>query len=93
MFDKFKNINILKWRKAQNEIKKQLEQLFVVVERSGIKVVVRGDKKIEKLEIDGQDNKVLREIINDAMKEMEKKTEKHMRGQTDILKDLGIPGV
>ncbi len=88
MFDKIKDLN--KLRKAQGEIKKQLEQIFVVSEKPGMRVVIRGDKKIEKLEIDGQDNKVLRELLNDSFKEVDKKVEKQTRGQ---LKDLGFPGI
>lgn len=88
MFDKIKDLNKLK--KAQSEIKKQLEGIFVSVEKRGYKVVIRGDKKIEKLEIDGEDNKELREVLNDTFKDVDKKVEKQMRGQ---LSDLGIPGL
>lgn len=88
MFDKIKDLN--KLRKAQVEIKKQLEQIFVTSEKSGYRVVIRGDKKIEKLEIDGEDNKALREMLNDAFKEVDKKVEKQTRGQ---LQDLGFPGI
>lgn len=85
MFDKLKDLN--KLRKAQGEIKKQLEQIFVTTEKSGFRVVIRGDKRIEKLEIDGEDNKALREILNDSFKEVDKKVEKQTRGQ---LQDLGF---
>lgn len=87
MLDKLRDLN--KLRKAQTEIKKQLEQIFVTTEKSGIRVVIRGDKKIEKLEIDGEDNKALRDMLNDSMKEVDKKVEKQTRGQ---LQDLGFPG-
>ena len=49
-----------------------------------------GDKKIEKLEIDGVDDKALRDLMNDAFKDVDKKVEKQMRGQ---LQDLGLPGL
>jgi DNA-binding protein YbaB len=88
MFDKFKDLN--KLRKAQSEIKKQLEQIFVTTEKSGIKIVIRGDKRIEKLEIDGEDRKDLRDLLNDTSKEVDKKVEKQMRGQ---LSELGFPGL
>jgi len=88
MFDKIKDLN--KLRKAQGEIKKQLEQIFVVSEKQGMRVVIRGDKRIEKLELSGEDNKVLRELLNDSFKEVDKKVEKQTRGQ---LKDLGFPGM
>jgi DNA-binding protein YbaB len=86
MFDKLKELNRLK--KAQSEIKKQLEQIFVTAERGGNKVVIRGDKRIEKIELDGEENKALRDLLNDASKDVDKKVEKQMRGQ---LKDLGFP--
>lgn len=88
MFDKVKDMN--KLRKTQSEIKKQLENIFVTVEKSGYRVVIRGDKRIEKLEINGEDDKQLREMLNDAFKDVDKKVEKQMRGQ---LSDLGIPGL
>jgi DNA-binding protein YbaB len=86
MFDKIKDLN--KLRKMQSEVKKQLEQIFVSYEKEGIKVVIRGDKKVEKVEIDGEENKLFKEILNDANKEVDKKVEKQMKGQ---LKDLGFP--
>jgi len=88
MFDKLKDLN--KLRKVQSEMKKQLEQITVDHEKNGIKVVVRGDKKIESVEIDGDENKLIKDIINDAMKQVDKKVEKQMRGS---MKDLGIPGL
>ena len=88
MFDKLKDLHRLK--KIQSDIKKQLEQIFVVQESGNIKVVVRGDKRIEKIEIDGEEDKNLKNLINEAMKETDKKVEKLMRGQ---MQDLGIPGL
>lgn len=85
MFDKVKNLNNL--RKTQGEIKKELEQIFVQAEKAGIKLLVRGDKRIEKLEINGEEQKALRELLNDTMKDVDKKAEKQMRGH---LSDLGL---
>lgn len=85
MFDKLKDLNNL--RKAQAEIKKELEQIYVEAEKAGIKILVRGDKRVEKLEIDGVENKILRDLINDTMKDVDKKVEKQMRGH---MADLGL---
>ena len=74
----------------QAEVKKQLENIFVTNEKGGVELVIRGDKKIEKLIIDGEDNKNLRDLINDSMKEVDKKVEKQMRGQ---LSELGFPNL
>jgi DNA-binding protein YbaB len=86
MFDKVKEI--AKWKKIQDEIKHQQEQIFATVEKRDIKVVVRGDKKVEKIEIDGEENRDLKDAVNDAMKEIDKKLEKKLRGQAG---DLGLP--
>ena len=74
-------------RKAQGEIKKELEQIFVEGDKQGIKILIRGDKRVEKLEIDGVEQKALRDLINDTMKDVDKKVEKQMRGH---MADLGL---
>ena len=84
MFDKIKDLN--KLRKAQGEIKKELEQIFVEGEKQGIKILIRGDKRVEKLEIDGVEQKSLRDLINDTMKDVNKKVEKQMRGHMADLR-------
>lgn len=86
MFDKIKELN--KFKQAQSKIKKQMEEIYASREKDGIKIVVRGDKKIQKLEIDGEDQKDLKDLINDTFGDVDKKVEKQMRGQ---LKDLGLP--
>jgi DNA-binding protein YbaB len=88
MFDKFKDI--AKWKKLQDEVKRQQEQVFVTLEKKGYKIVVRGDKRIEKIEIDGEEYKELRDVINDSLKDVDKKLEKKLRAQAG---DLGIPGM
>lgn len=88
MFDKLKDLNHL--RKVQSDVKKQLESIFVSQEKMGTRVVIRGDKHIEKLEIGSEENKALRDLLNDTMKEVDKKVEKQMRGQ---LKEFGLPGI
>jgi DNA-binding protein YbaB len=86
MFEKIKELN--RFKQAQSKIKKQLEDIYSTKEKNGTLVVVRGDKKIQKIEIDGVEQKELRELINDTFGEVDKKVEKQMRGQ---LKDLGLP--
>lgn len=88
MFDKLKDLN--KLRKIQAEMKKQLEQIFVTQEKQGYTIVMRGDKHIEKIEIEGEEDKNLKDILNKTMKDVDKKVEKQMRGQ---MGDLGIPGL
>ncbi|OGC50456.1 hypothetical protein A2716_04605 [candidate division WWE3 bacterium RIFCSPHIGHO2_01_FULL_40_23] len=88
MFDKMKDLYNLK--KQADSMKKEMEQIFVEYENRGIKLVVRGDNHIEKIEVDGVEDKRLKDVINDALKEVQKKVAKKMKGQ---LSDLGIPGL
>lgn len=88
MFDKVKEI--AKWKKIQDQVKKQQEQIFATAEKHGYRVVVRGDKRIEKIEIDGEEYKELKDIVNDALKDVDKKLEKKLRGQAS---ELDIPGM
>ena len=81
---------IYKAQKAQSRMQKELQQIYAAEEKKGIKVVVRGDRKIEKIEIDGEERKDLKELINSAMKEAEKKAEKKLRSSVDVddLKEM-----
>ena len=88
MFDKAKALNDL--RKTQAEMKKQMEAIHILNEKRDMKVVIRGDKKIEEILIDGENQKDLVDLINDTLKKVDKKVEKQMRGQ---LSNLGIPGL
>jgi len=81
---------IYKLRKKQSAMQKEMEQIFSTIEKGDFRVVVRGDRKVELIEIDGEGQKDLKNIINDAMKDVNKKVEKKLRGQ---LSDLGIPGL
>ena len=85
MFDKVKKLNEL--RKAQSKIQKQLEEIYVSEESGDHEILVRGDKKIETLVVNGEENKELMKLINSAMKSVDKKVQKQMRGQ---LSELGL---
>jgi len=76
--------------KTQSEIKKELASFFVSGEKREYEVVIRGDKRIEKLLIDGEEATVLKDLINSLMKKVEKKAEKKTRG---MMRGLGIPGI
>jgi len=80
--------DIFKYKKTQSQIKKQLEQITVLKEEVNMSVVVRGDKRIESIIIDGVENKRLRDLINDTMKILDKKIEKQLRGRSEELMDM-----
>lgn len=88
MFDKVKNLYNL--QKVQGEMKKEAEKIFHNHEEKGMVVLIRGDYHIEKVEVDGNEDKRIKEVMNNALKEIQKKMAKKMQGQ---LSELGIPGL
>ena len=89
MFDKAKQLHKLK--KMQSDIQKQLEQIMHTEEKNDVLVVVRGDKKIESIIIDGEDRKDIKDLVNEAFKQVDKKAEKKMRSQAgDMMSMLGM---
>lgn len=79
MFDKIKQLNELrKMRSQAMELQKELEKIRESEERGGMKVVVSGDQKVQYIEINGEERKDLVELINDAMKKVQKEAAKKM---------------
>lgn len=88
MLEKFKNLYHLK-QKA-DAMKKKMGTVWVAVEERGVKVVMRGDQHLEELFVDGEKDERLKDVLNKALKETQKKAAKKMQGD---LGDLGIPGL
>ena len=89
MFDKVKALNDA--RKMQSQIKKQLEQIFHKEEKGDSYVLLRGDKRVEEIVINGEERKDVKELLNDGMKQLDKKVEKRMRDQAgDVMEMLGM---
>jgi len=79
MFDKFKQLGQLNdMRKKANELQKELEKIVETMERRGYTVSVSGDQKIRYIKKDGEDMAELVELINDAMKKVQKESAKKM---------------
>lgn len=85
MLDKLKNLN--KLRKAQSEIEKEMEQINSSAERDGIKVVVNANNRVVSIEVDGEEDAMLKDLLNNALKDARKKAEKQMRGR---MSELGL---
>jgi len=86
MLDKVKQAYQLK--KAQSDLQKMVEALSVFEQKGENSVVVSGDKKIQKIVINGVENKQLKELLNDAMKKMDAKLQKEMKSKEDELRSL-----
>ncbi|MCX6784258.1 MAG: hypothetical protein NT141_04335 [candidate division WWE3 bacterium] len=67
--------------KKQLAMKKQMEEMFLETEEHGVKIKMRGDFRVESLEVGGVEDKRLREAINKAFKETQKKLAKKFQGQ------------
>ena len=86
MLDKAKEL--LRVQKFQSEIKKKLESLTSYEEKNGNSVVVNGDKKIKTLIINGKENKELKDLINQAMKNMDTKIQKEMKEKEEEFRKI-----
>lgn len=79
MFDKFNQIkDLAKMRQKAMELQKELEKVVETVEKHGWQVSVTGDQKIRYIKKDGEDMKELTDLINDAMKKVQKESAKKM---------------
>lgn len=89
MFDKVKAMHNAK--KMQSKIKKQLEAITHKEEKGDSYLIVRGDKYIEEIVLDGEERKDIKDLLNDAMKHVDKKAEKSMRDQVgDVMEMFGM---
>ena len=79
MFDKVKQLGELnKLRKQAKELQKELEQITEKVEEGDIEVKVTGDQKIVYLKVEGRERDDVAEVINKAMKQVQKKAARKM---------------
>jgi len=79
MFDKFKQLKELaQMRSKAMALQKELEKIVETLEKSGWTVSVTGDQKIRYIKKDGEDLKELVDLINEAMKKVQKESAKKM---------------
>jgi DNA-binding protein YbaB len=69
MFDKFQQLKELKKMRDQAmEMQKALAQEKIEVEEQGIRVVMTGDQQVKEIEIEGENQRQLVDVINKAIK-------------------------
>ena len=79
MFDKIKQLGQLgKMRSQAAKLQKELEKISETVEKNGWIVSVSGDQKIRYLKKGEEDLKELTDLINEAMKKVQKEAAKKM---------------
>lgn len=69
-------------------MQKALAQEFVTVEKNGVKVVMSGDQKVQKIEIEGEENRDVAEAVNEAIKESQKVAAKKIQEMGGGLQGL-----
>ncbi len=75
-FDKFKQLNQM--RQQAKKLQEELEKIEETAEKGGIRVKVTGDQKVTYLEVDGEERSDIVDVINKAMKDVQKKSAKKM---------------
>lgn len=65
-------------RQKAMELQKELEKIIETMEKHGWQVSVTGDQKIRYIKKDGEDMKELVDLINEAMKKVQKESAKKM---------------
>lgn len=79
MFDKIKKLNELRKMRGQAmQLQKQLDEIIETYEKDGIKVKVTGSQKIDYIELDGEAREDIKSAINEAMKNVQKKSAQKM---------------
>ena len=79
MFDKFNQLkDLAKMRQKATELQKELEKIVQTEEKHGWTVSVTGDQKIRYIKQGEEDMKELTDLINEAMKKVQKESAKKM---------------
>ena len=79
MFDKFRQAKeLLKLRSQAQTLQKELEQIIHSEEDGVWKVVVNGTQNVTYLAENGEENKQLKDLINKAMKKIQKNAAQKM---------------
>lgn len=79
MFNKLQQgKDLLKMRQQAKQLQKELEKIEQVEERGTMKVKVNGAQQIVYIEMDGEEQGELNDLINKAFKNVQKKSAKKM---------------
>lgn len=80
---------MIKMANRLRQIQNQLSQERISVEENGIKVVVSGDMKIRELEVDGEDQGKVRDVVNKAVKKAQEVSAKKMQEMGGLAELFG----
>jgi len=88
MFEQLREVN--KLRKQAAELKRGMERITIEVVEGGVKIVMRGDQQVEKIEYDGEEREDLKRAFNKAVKESQKKVAQKLSG---LVSGMKIPSL
>jgi DNA-binding protein YbaB len=82
VFDQLKQLGDLKkMRDEAMAIQKQLQSKSYEVVSGNIKVTIRGDQQIIKIEVNGAEDKAMRDAVNNAIKKSQEMAAQELQGQ------------
>jgi len=89
MFDKFKQIGELKkMRDEAMKIQRELAAEKVEISEGDVKIIISGDQKIHELEINGESQPRLIEVINKAVKRSQEVAARKVQSMSGGLSGL-----
>ena len=86
MFDKLKQLKQM--RDQALAIQRELAQEKIEVEENSVRVVMTGDQKIEVLEIDGEQNWRVMQVVNKAIKKAQESAARKLTQMSGGLSGL-----
>ncbi len=87
--DKFQQLSKLKKMRSQAmELQRELAGEEVEIEEKGIKVIISGDQKLKRIEIEGEEQHRLVKVLNKAIKESQKTAAKKLQSMSGGLSGL-----
>ena len=89
MFDKFKQLGELKkMRDEALRIQKELASEKVEINEGDIKIIISGDQKIQELQINGEDQNHLLDVLNKAIKRSQEVAARKVQSMSGGLSGL-----
>lgn len=88
MFEQIKKLNEL--RRQGQQLKSEMEKITTEVEEGGVRITIRGDQQVEKVEVGGMVRDDLKKAFNKAVKESQKEVSKKLSG---MLMGMKVPGL
>jgi DNA-binding protein YbaB len=77
-------MNTVKMMSDAYKLRKAIEAEVVEIEENGIKITIGGDLKIKKISVNGADDSVLKDAINNAIRKAQEMQVLKMKEMVDL---------